>query len=141
MIEKAARLTKGSAGPSGTDSDIWKTLLYAKSGGKAGEDLCEAISKVTQRLLSELVDPAYIDSLVNCRLIPLDKNPGIRPIGIGEVLRRIMGKAINMLTKSDVLHAMGPLQLSAGQEGGAEAATHAMRDIYNDPETQGLVFV
>ena len=29
-----------------------------------------------------------------CRLIPVDKNPGVRPIGVGEVLRRIIGRSI-----------------------------------------------
>ena len=28
------------------------------------------------------------------RVIPLDKNPGLKPIGAGEVLRRITGKVI-----------------------------------------------
>ena len=33
-----------------------------------------------------------IKSFTACRLIPLSKNPGLRPIGVGEVLRRIAGK-------------------------------------------------
>ena len=140
-IQKAARLTKGGAGPSNIDSDMWKTLLCAKSGGNSIDLLSEAISKVAQRLATECVDPSHIDSFLNCRLIPLDKNPGIRPIGIGEVIRRIIGKAISVLTKSDVVDAMGPLQLSAGQNGGAEAAVHAMRDLYEDTSTEGLLFV
>ena len=40
-----------------------------------------------------------------CRLIPLDKKPGLRPIGVGEVLRRIAGKAVMMLFKNDITHA------------------------------------
>ena len=40
-----------------------------------------------------------------CTLIPLDKKPGLRPIGVGEVLRRIAGKAVMMLFKNDITHA------------------------------------
>ena len=46
--------------------------------------------------------------LVN-RLIPLDKNPGLRPIGVGEVLRRIAGKVIVSHLKEDVMHSVGSL--------------------------------
>ena len=42
-----------------------------------------------------------------CRLIPLNKNPGVQPIGVGEVLRRIIGKAIMTVVNSDVLKATG----------------------------------
>ena len=46
-----------------------------------------------------------------CRMIPLKKNPGLRPIGVGEVLRRIAGKAIMRISKNDVIRSVGPLQL------------------------------
>ena len=49
-----------------------------------------------------------------CRLIPLDKKPELRPIGVGEVLWRIARKAVTMLFKNDITHATGALQLSAG---------------------------
>ena len=111
-IETAARFTKGGAGPSNVDTDMWRTLLCAKSGGKAKQDLCHAIAVFSRRLASELIDPHNIDSLVNSKLIPLDKNPGTRPIGIGEVLRRIIGKAVTFLTKTDVIKSVGPLQLT-----------------------------
>ena len=65
-----------------------------------------------------------------CRLIPLDKKPGLRPIDVGEVLRRIAGKAIMILFKNDITHAAGASQLSAGQDAGDEAVVHAMHDIF-----------
>ena len=34
-----------------------------------------------------------------CRLISLDKKPGLRPIDVGEVLRRVAVKAVMMLFK------------------------------------------
>ena len=41
-----------------------------------------------------------IETFLSCRLIPLDKNPGLRPIGVGEVLRRIAGKVIVSVLKN-----------------------------------------
>ena len=35
-----------------------------------------------------------MEAFLACRLIPLDKNPGLRPFVIGEVLRRIAGKVV-----------------------------------------------
>ena len=46
-----------------------------------------------------------------CRLIPLNKNPGLRPIGVEEVLRRISGKVVMMISKQDVMKAAGSLQV------------------------------
>ena len=44
-------------------------------------------------LCTELVDPATIAPLMASRLIALDKNPGVCPIGIGDTARRIIAKA------------------------------------------------
>ena len=45
---------------------------------------------------------------------------------MAEVLRRIPAKVIMMLFTKDITDATGLLQLSAGQEAGAEAVIHAM---------------
>eukprot|EP00794_Sanderia_malayensis_P019270 gene19270-biopygen16155 len=76
-----------------------------------------------------------------CKLIPLDKNPGVRPIGIGEVLRRIIGKAIISVIKPDILNSAGSLQLCAGTQAGCEAAAHAMHDIFEEEGTDALLLV
>ena len=73
--------------------------------------------------------------------MPLDKCPGLTPIGIREVHRRIITKAILILLKQDILDAAGPLQVCAGQESGCEAAIHAMRQIFVDKETEGTLLV
>ena len=49
---------------------------------------------------SEDVNPDCLTEDIACRLIPLDEGdtkegrPGVRPIGVGEVLRRLIGKLI-----------------------------------------------
>ena len=74
-----------------------------------------------------------------CRLIPINKNPGLRPIGIGECLRRIIGKAVTNILKGDIQEQAGSLQLCSGVKGGIEANIHAMRAIYDDADTHGLI--
>ena len=71
------------------------------------------------------------------RLIPLNKNPGLMPIGTGEVLRRIIGKAVTTVTKKELKTSAGGLQLCVGHEGGAEAYIHGMVDIFEDDQTEG----
>ena len=73
------------------------------------------------------------------KLIPLDKNPVLRPIGVGEVLRRISGKVVMMLCKKNVTKAAGSLQLSAGQDADAAAAIHAIRYIFADGDTDAVL--
>lgn len=51
----------------------------------------------------------------------LDKCPGVRPMGIGEVVRRIIGKAVLTVAGQQVQEVTGALQVCAGQRGGSEA--------------------
>ena len=56
----------------------------------------------------------------------LDKNRGVRPIGVGEVLCRIVGECIEWVLKEDIQLAAGPLQTATGLQSGIEAAIHSM---------------
>lgn len=66
------------------------------------------------------------------RLIALDKNPGVRPIGIGDTARRIIAKAILNICRQDIQGAAGSLQLCAGQISGIEAVVHAVRTFVSE---------
>ena len=84
------------------------------------------IASVARRLSTTLVDPRGLSAVVACRLIALEKCPGVRPICIGETVRRIIGKAIATTITEDIQEAAGPLQVCAGHVSGCEAAVHAM---------------
>ena len=89
--------------------------------------LCQSIADITKRLCREDIPSPFLQHLIACRLIPLKKDPsGVRPIGVGEVLRRLMAKAVAKVLKNDILRSTGSLQTCAGLEGGIEAAVHAM---------------
>ena len=78
---------------------------------------------------------------LSCRLVALDKNPGVRPIGICEVVRRIVAKAILSVTNGDIQDAAGSLQLCAGQKSGTEAAVHAMNMVFKDEDCEAVLLV
>ena len=69
------------------------------------------------------------------------QNPGVRPIGIREIPRRIIAKAILHITKQDIQEAAGSLQLCAGQISGVEAAVHAVCSLFMDDQTEALLLV
>ena len=63
------------------------------------------------------------------------------PIGVGEVPRRIIAKAVLRIIWGDIVEAAGPLQACAGQEGGCEASVHAMKHIFQSPESEAVLLV
>ena len=61
-----------------------------------------------------------------CRLVTLDKRPGVRPVGIGEKLRRALAKLVMIVPGKQAKTACGNLQLCVGFEAGIDGATHDM---------------
>ena len=140
-ICKAAKRVNGAAGPSGGDSDLWQRLLCSKQHKKKPIALCQAVADLAKRLNTEVIPSSFLRAFVAGRLVPLDKSPGVRPIGIGEVLRRIVSSATMSLLKPELVAATAPLQTCAGLSGGIEASIHAMRRIYEDEETEAILMI
>ena len=70
---------------------------------------------MAKTLCTQYIDPSTIEPLIASLLIPLDKGEGaVRPIGVGEVIRRIREKCVMKIAKWDVAEASGSLQLCAG---------------------------
>ena len=139
LIRSVALKTQGSAGPSGLDAAGWKRMCTSYQNDS--DQLCEAIARLAIRVSTTCVDPEGLTSFVACRLIALDKCPGVRPIGVGEVLRRIVSKTILSLVREDIQRAVGPLQLCVGHEAGCEAAVHALRTMFKDQESEAVLLV
>jgi len=110
MIRQSSLKTKGGAGPSGMDGDGWRRILSSNSFGVESSDLCTALAKLTRLLCTDVQQNDSLEPLLASRLIPLNKNPGLRPIGIGETLRRIIGKSVARALKQEVTNSVGSLQ-------------------------------
>ena len=145
-IFKAAKATFGSGGPSLVDADIWKQLLCSNVHKSDSEALCTAVANVARCLCRTKYAGNDLKTLLASRLIPLDKDPGaptaaVRPIGIGEVLRRIIGRSVIRFCEPEVRSACGTLQTSTGTSAGVESSIHAMKEIFDDDACEAVILV
>ena len=136
-----AKRTGGSSGPSGMDSDGWKRILCSKQFKAKPMELCDSLADLARKLCTHHINPVYLKAFTACRLVPLNKKPGVRPVGIGEVLRRIVGKALTKVANGDLAVATAPTQVCSGLSGGVEAAIHAVRRIFEDEDTEAIILV
>jgi len=139
MVLKAAQLTRGGSGPSGMDADGWRRILTSKDYGENGTDLRIALARVIdlrialarviRKMCTEIKDDS-LGPLLASRLIPLDKRLDLRPIGVGEFLRKIMGKVVMSVVKPDIIAGSSRAQM-CGHNSGSEAAIHAMKRMFD----------
>ena len=141
LVSNVIKLINGSGGPTQIDGDQWKHMVCSNNFKSHQRSLCQAIATLTKHLCTEDCDPDHLKELLACRLIPLDKRPGIRPIGVGEVLHRIIGKCVTLTLKIDIEESVGGLQMCGGQQAGVEAAIHAMHDIYKNDDCEAMLLV
>ena len=147
LVLKSSMSLHGSGGPTLIDSDGWKHILNCKSYARESHNLADAIANFAKRLCSEPIHPGCLKEFIASRLIPLNKGndsegrPGVRPIGIGEILRRIIGKCVVSLLKSDIQYAAGGLQMCTGIRSGIEAAVHMNERSWSDDNTEAILLV
>ena len=85
LILKASMLTKGGSRPSGLDADGWRSVIFKRiSNIIKSTDFCKTFAQLIKKLcIEELESATSLEAFRACRLIPLDKKPGLRPIGVG----------------------------------------------------------
>ena len=84
MVRQAALRTKGAGGPLGIDANSFCRIIASKFFKQSSSRLCKAIATMTKILCTQYIDPSTNETLTASRLI--------KPVGVGEVIRRINGK-------------------------------------------------
>ena len=138
-VRKHAMKTHSSAGPSGLDADDWLRLLSAF--GQTSTNLYKLVAKFAKRLAKSIIPPDDLIAYNVCQLVALNKCPVVRPIGIGEVMRRITGRKIVDCIKQDLTALSGNMQLCLGQKCGIEHAIHLLRHSFDDPENDSILLI
>ena len=104
-------------------------------------ELCKTLATLSYTIATKVVPHENLTAYNSCRMISLDKNPGVRPIGIGEVLRRIIGKTITQCIKSELKNLEKKFQVCLGQKCGIEYAIHSLRDKFQKPQTDVILLI
>ena len=123
------------------DADGWRRILTFNSFGQSSTNICIALANVAKKSCVEQDQNNSPEAFLVSRLIPLDKNHGLRPIRVGEVIRRIISKSVVHTLKKDIIRAVGNLQVCAGHESGCEVAIHAMSQIFNKEDSEAVLLI
>ena len=79
-------------------------------------------------MVPEEINPELTEPYNAYRIIPLDKNPGVRPIGIGEVM---IGQTLTKCLKNELMSLGSNYPLCLVQKQGIKYAIHTLRDEYS----------
>ena len=91
--------------------------------------LHEALAAFCTQFVRGELPPEQRDLFCGARLIPIAKKPsGVRPIAVGETLRRLAAKCLVEKYQSTVLEYLTPLQLGVGVRGATEAIIHRVKE-------------
>ena len=101
-IRKGAIKSKGGSGPLGVVVNGLRKTILSKNFGASSNDFCFALANVTKQICTEKCGLVTLRVLLACRLIPINKNPGLRPICVGEILRKRIGKALVLAIKEHI---------------------------------------
>eukprot|EP00804_Cyclotella_cryptica_P015633 CCRYP_003626-RA/>CCRYP_003626-RA protein AED:0.41 eAED:0.41 QI:0/0/0/0.66/0.5/0.33/3/0/308 len=114
VVEAVARKLTGAAGCSSVDSALLKCALLRY--GKASSELREEMLEWTLWLGNTSPPWAAYRAMRQGRLVALDKQPGVRPVGIGECWIRAVSKCVLKECGREGKAACGSTQLCAGLE-------------------------
>ncbi len=134
-VVKALRsFPKGTApGPSCLRAIHLKEAVFCPSPDRANIAL-QALTKVINLLCSGQAPAEVVPHLCGARLFASKKKGGgLRPIAVGEVLRRLTSKCISRSVQAEAFRALTPLQVGVGVPAGCEAIVHAVNSLLEDP--------
>ena len=113
-MESVAQKLSGSSGPGSTDSEALQGWLQ-----KFGEDsnrLHNSVEIVFDWLYNDSLPWEAYRAFMSGRMVVLNKQPGVRPVGIGETWRRLFSNIVLKFTGPEATTACQDDQLCAGLE-------------------------
>ena len=118
-----------AAGPDKIVPQIFKDLV-SKSNGSAGLIFLKSLTKLINLIGDGKIPEPLRPFFFGIKLIALIKiDGGLRPIAIGNTLRRIASKCAGSKALSERQNFFGNVQVGCGTKRGAEIAAHSFRNL------------
>ena len=104
--------------------------LTSASTAESGRRLRASLTRLCNCLIRGNIPTIARDLLFSANLTALrKKDGGIRPIAVGNTLRRLVSKVASRPVIQALASQLAPIQLGVGVQGGCEAAAHAIRSV------------
>ena len=118
-----------AAGPDKIFPQIFKDLVR-KSNGSGGLNSLKSLTKLINLIgdgkIPEPLRPFFFGAML---IAPIKIHGGLRPIAIGNTLRRIASKYAGSKALSEQQIFFGNVQVGCGTKRGAEIAAHSFRNL------------
>jgi len=113
-----------AAGASDTRPQFLKDILSCPNKAVS------SLTRLTNHMVAGLAPRELAPFIAGAPLMALVKQGGgLRPIAIGETIRRLVSKCCCEATTEDAKIIFGPLQVGVATQGVAEASVHAARKL------------
>ena len=138
VFKAALKFKKGTApGPSGLRPEHLRVILQSPTTRR--ESASTNLTRLLNKMVAGKVPPEVAPYLCGARLHAAKKKKGgIRPIAVGNLLRRLASKCVASAVADKARAHLSPHQLGVGVQNGCEAIVHATRETL---ETDGTKFV
>lgn len=133
-IKYTASHIQGSAGPSGTDCNHWQDVLLRY--GAHSDCLRDSTAVLVRRLCNTVIPWDDIRALLACRMVALDKCPGVRRIGVRGNSKEDFRQDCSVM-RCDLEDVCGTSQLCGGVRSGIEGDVHTIFDLVNEHNDDG----
>ena len=136
VFKSALKFKKGTApGPSGLRPEHLRVVLQSPTTRREGAS--NALTKLLNKMVAGLVPPQVAPYLCGARLHASKKRDGgIRPIAVGDLLRRLASKCVAEAVSGKAAALFSPLQHGVGVRNGCEAIVHATRGALDKDGTK-----
>ena len=129
-VDKAARrFRRGSApGPDGLRPEHLRVALQAAPGRR--ERALQSLTRLINMMAAGGVPDEVAPYLAGARLhAAKKKSGGLRPIAVGNLMRRLVGKCCAAKVQDRAAALFSPHQLGVGIRGGCEAIVHSAKKV------------
>ena len=128
VAKKLRSFPKGSArGPTG----LKPQHVNDAATPTFSDELFRLLAELTTLLAGGRVPEEVQEHICGASLVAIPKSSGgLRPIAVGECLRRLVGKCLASSVMEDAQRRLEPVQVGVGTPGGAEAVAHVTRQWF-----------